>query len=101
MEKPIKLLKIVKSHNPKKKWDANFLLDNNKEKIVSFGAVGYQDYTQHKNPLRKMHYIQRHHNRLEDWNNPLTPASLSRYILWEYTDIKKAIQEFKKRFHLQ
>ena len=41
----MKLIKVVKSSNPKKKYDAIFEKDNGKEKKVSFGAAGFSDYT--------------------------------------------------------
>ena len=41
----IKLLKVLPSKKTGKKYDAYFLLDNDKEKVVSFGASGYRDYT--------------------------------------------------------
>ena len=37
---------ITKSSRPQKKYD---LLDENKKYILSFGASGFSDYTQHKN----------------------------------------------------
>ena len=39
-----KLLRITKSSNQSKKWDAIFMIDG-KEKKVSFGASGYRDNT--------------------------------------------------------
>ena len=41
----MKLVKIVKSSKKNKKFDAIFLKDNGKEKTVSFGASGMNDYT--------------------------------------------------------
>ena len=41
----VTLLKVVPSKNPLKKLDAYFILDNGKEKIVSFGQRGARDFT--------------------------------------------------------
>jgi len=75
--------------------------DNNKKKVktVHFGAIGYQDYTQHKDEFRKARYISRHSN--ENWNDYMTAGSLARYVLWTYTDIDKAIHEYRKKFGLK
>ena len=47
---------IVKSHRRDKKFDAIV----NWDKIISFGAKGYEDYTIHKDEERKERYISRH-----------------------------------------
>ena len=52
---------ITKSANKSKKFDA--LVDGKK---ISFGAVGYSDYTIHKDPERKERYIARH-KKNEKW----------------------------------
>lgn len=95
----MRLIKIVKSSNKLKKYDAYFMLDNGRQKKVSFGAAGYSDYTINKDDDRKELYIRRHRSR-ENWNNPLTAGALSRYILWEKKTLKAAITAFKKRFNL-
>tara|TARA_R100001369_G_scaffold91527_3_gene133080 strand:+ start:230 stop:517 length:288 start_codon:yes stop_codon:yes gene_type:complete len=95
----MRLIKIVKSSNKLKKYDAYFMLDNGRQKKVSFGASGYSDYTINKDDDRKELYIRRHRSR-ENWNNPLTAGALSRYILWEKKTLKAAITAFKKRFNL-
>jgi hypothetical protein len=94
----MKLIKVVKSSRKGKKYDAFFDIDG-KEKKVSFGAEGYSDYTQNKDPARRESYIKRH-RPTENWSDPTTPGALSRYILWEDTDINKAISGFKKRYNI-
>lgn len=70
------------------------------EKRISFGAKGYQDFTQHRNPLRRERYIARHKAR-ENWNDPMSAGALSRIILWgDSTDIRKNVRQFKSRFSL-
>jgi hypothetical protein len=66
-------------------------------KEVKFGAIGYEDFTEHNDTLRKKMYLARHRSR-EYWNNPLTPGSLSRYLLWNKPTLGKSILDFKKRF---
>ena len=55
---------IKKSKNPKKKYDA--VIDG--KKTVSFGAVGYSDFTKHKDEERKASYIARHKPN-QDWKD--------------------------------
>lgn len=95
----MKLVNIKPSTNKFKKLMATFLLDNEKLLIVHFGAKGYDDYTTHKDEKRKELYIKRHEKN-ENWNNPITPGSLSRWILWNLPTLEASIKDFKKRFSL-
>ena len=85
---------IMKSNNSKKKYDAII----NGSKRISFGAVGYSDYTIHKDDKRKDMYIKRHSN--EDWTkqNVASAAWLSRNILWEKKTLKEAIQNANVKY---
>jgi len=67
---------------------------------VDFGAVGYEDYTIHKNPERKNLYIQRHKKR-ENWNDPMTAGFWSRWILWNEPSLINSIKNTEKRFKLK
>ena len=69
------------------------------EKVVSFGAKGYSDFTKHHDAERKKKYLERH-EKTEDWNDPVTPGALSRWLLWNKTTLKASIADFKKRFNL-
>ena len=85
---------IRKSHNSNKKYDAVV----NNDKIISFGAAGYSDYTINKDQLRRQSYISRHSN--EDWSraNLLSPAWLSRFILWEKPSLEEAIRSANQKY---
>ena len=77
--------------------------NENREKVktVHFGAVGYQDFTTNGGDEQKRaNYINRHYKN-EDWDTYMTPASLSRWILWEYKHVERAIYHFAKRFGLK
>jgi hypothetical protein len=92
-------LKIKPSEKKTKKYDAIFTKDNN-IKIVSFGAKNMSDYTIHKDKQRRTNYLARHKAN-ENWNNPITAGSLSRFILWgPSTDLETNIKLFKKKFNL-
>lgn len=68
-----------------------------KIKSVSFGAVGYNDYTITNDLQAKMNYISRHQSR-EDWNDPMTAGSLSRWILWNKTTLSASYKDFRNKF---
>ena len=64
---------------------------------TDFGASGYSDFPTHKDPIRKERYLKRHASR-EDWNDPKSAGTLSRYILWNLPSLKASIADYKKRF---
>ena len=74
--------------------------NNKKIKTTRFGAKGYSDFTKHRSESRKKSYILRH-KKNENWNDYMSAGSLSRYILWGETTLKKSIEEYKKRFKLE
>lgn len=91
---------IKKSTRGNKKYMAIFYDHNKKkQKTIHFGATGYEDLTQHGDSFRKERYLNRHRN--EDWNDYMTAGSLSRWILWEYTDFNRAVREYMKKFGLK
>lgn len=90
---------ITKSDKKDKKYMATFISDT-KIKKVHFGASGYEDYTIHKDDERKERYLLRH-KKNEDFNNPLTPGALSRWILWNKKSFRESIADYKKRFNFK
>jgi len=93
-----KFLKLKKSTDGKHKYEAIFLnTENNREKTVKFGAAGYEDFTTHGDEKRKERYIKRHDKR-EDFENPITAGSLSRYILWNKPTIEDSLKDYLKLF---
>ena len=83
---------------------AKFTVDD-KKRTIHFGAKGYFDYTlyykQNKDlaEKKKKAYIARHEVN-ENFNDPLTPGSLAKHILWSEPTIESAISKFKKKFNL-
>ena len=94
----MKLLSIKPSERATKKYVATFNVDD-KEKRVHFGQKGSSTYIDHKDDKKKDAYIARHKVN-ENFNNPLSSGSLSRYILWNKTTLSASISDFKKRFNL-
>ena len=95
----MKLIKIVPSVKADKKYDAHFLTDQNRTKVISFGSAGMEDFTTHGDVERQKRYIARHKAR-EDWTNPMTAGALSRYVLWSATSLRQGIANYKKQFNL-
>ena len=92
---------IKKSTNSKKKLMAIFYEGGKKIKTVHFGASGYTDYIKSGgDDERKKRYIARHSNGKEDWNNYMTPGSLSRWVLWNLPTLQASINNYKKKFNL-
>jgi len=98
----MKLLSIVKSPRAGKKWRATFehVGTTGKTKFhTDFGASGYTDFTQHKDPERARLYRIRHKKDL-DTKNPTKAGFLSYYILWASPDFEANVRAYKNRFHL-
>lgn len=93
----INKVEFINSPNIKKKLRALFYDNNELVKKVDFGASGYGDYTIHNDLQRKHRYIIRHQKN-EDWDNPYTAGTLSRYILWNKPTLEASIKDYKKRF---
>ena len=94
----MKLIEIVRSTKPEKKWMAIFD-DNGKRKTTHFGASGMTDYTIGKDPKKAEAYRARHRKDL-DTNDPTRPGYLSYYVLWSSPDFAKNVRDYKKLFNL-
>ncbi len=91
----------IKPSNLKtKKFTAIFYKNGQKIKTVNFGAKGYSDFTIHKDPKRKNRYLDRH-KKNENWNDPMTAGSLSRWILWNLPTLDASIKDYLNRFKLK
>jgi hypothetical protein len=97
----IKLIGVYESTTKNKKLVALFNV-NDKLKKVNFGSKSSKTYLDHKDPIKRENYIARH-TALgnEDYNDPLSPASLSYHLLWGHTtSLSDNIVIFKKKFNL-
>ena len=68
-------------------------------KKIKFGALGYSDFTQHKDEARKQRYINRH-KKNENWNDKDSAGAWSRLLLWNLPTIKQSYDDIKKRFNI-
>ena len=76
-----------------------FETDTGREKRVSFGQAGAPDFTLTGDEERKRLYLIRHKAR-ENWNDPVTPGALSRWILWNKPTIEASVRDFRSRFKI-
>ena len=81
---------------PSNRADKKYYVYDGRKKIY-FGAVGYQDYTIHKDINRKERYNSRHRVR-ENWDDPETAGFWSKWILWNKPSIRQSVNDTKKRF---
>ena len=72
---------LTRSTNKNKKYS---IYDPINKKLVSFGAMGYEDYTKHKDKKRRENYIKRASKIKGGWkDNKYSANNLSLKILWE------------------
>lgn len=91
---------LEKAEDGRHKWVGVFTDDKGHEIRTPFGALGFEDFTIHRNRIRRSQYLARHLSR-EDWLNPTTAGSLSRWILWETSNLEINVRKFKERFNLK
>jgi hypothetical protein len=97
----VKFLELVKASDGVHKYTARFESEGGREKSVSFGAAGMNDYTKFS-PLerdkRKERYLTRHRKR-ENWDDPTSAGALSRWILWNKPTVSASLADYKRRFN--
>lgn len=66
-----------------KKNKKYMLFDPETNKYVHFGQMGYEDFTRHKNLLKRNKYLARSLNIKGNWkDNKYSPNNLSIHLLW-------------------
>ena len=97
----LKYYKPVKSDRKGKKMMVKiYLPKEKKDKIIHFGNLNYQDFTQHKNLTRRKRYLFRsgflRKNGKLSKNDYTSPNYWSRKILWASNDKVKLPRPPKK-----
>ena len=89
---------LKKDTDGKHKWVATIRnKTTGREKRVRFGAVGYEDFTQHGDETRKTAYLQRHAKN-EKWNDISTAGAWSKNLLWNKKSISASLADIKRKF---
>jgi len=97
------IIELSRSNRKNKKWKAILLDNGKKKKTIHFGLKGASDYTIHKDKKRMERYVARHKTREQKFwnkNNIMTPAFMSRFILWSKPSLSEAIRYVNNRFNL-
>lgn len=97
MPRPAVQVSIKPSTRAGYKKMAVFKSSDGKRKTTHFGAAGMSDFTKHKDPARMQRYLARHRKR-ENWNDPYSAGSLSRWILWNKPSFRASVTDYKRRF---
>jgi hypothetical protein len=92
------LMSLEPSNIKNKKWKAVFKTSYHKHKTVHFGLKNAQDYTIHKDPNRAELYRARHRN--DNLDDPMSPGSLSYYILWSSPDFRQGLINYINHFNI-
>ena len=67
-------------------------------KVVHFGQEGGSTYIDHGDKIKRENYLLRH-KKNENWNDPFSAGSLSRYLLWgDSTNLETNHQAFMSKF---
>jgi hypothetical protein len=63
--------------------DKKYSIISPEGKIINFGQMDYEDYTKHRDPTRRLNYLNRSLKIKGGWKkNGYSPNNLSRNILW-------------------
>lgn len=89
-------MKIESSNRKGKRYVAIF----NDGKRIHFGQMLGQTYIDHGDKAKRAAYIARHGaSGRENWNDPYTPGSLSKNLLWgSSSSLEENIRAYRKRF---
>ena len=92
---------LKKSKKKDKKYDLLITEDGQKDKTVSFGASGYEDYTTHHDDERKERYIKRHIKEKSNWGNSVSnlrkPSFLARFVLWNKPSVVSSVRDIENK----
>lgn len=95
-------LYIYDSATNTKRFVAIFVENDIIKFTSNFGSATGSTFIDHGDIIKRSNYLKRHSALNEDWDDPFTAGSLSRWILWgESDDIETNIKSFKKRFKLK
>lgn len=99
----VKLQKLTKSLDKKKKYTAHFEIKENGKKIIKKQSFGYNnpddkknDYTLNKDIARRNRYIIRHQKDLET-KDPTRAGYLSLVLLWNKPTLEESVKDYNKR----
>lgn len=102
-ELPPRLLYVTHSALPQKRKKAVFMVAGG-HLAVHFGSVARRDYTTGASDKERELYItqcladEEQMEQTSHWTDPLAPATLSRYLLWERRSLAEALKIYRRLF---
>lgn len=94
------MLVVITTSNRKDKKYAAIIVEGGKTKILHFGASGYEDYTIHKNDLKRDKYEKRHAKN-EDWEDYHKPAFWAKNLLWNKLTLEESAADIEDRYKIK
>ena len=87
-------IRIEKSTRRDKKLMANI-----GDETIHFGAIGYGDFTTHRDPARRAQYLARHRTN-EDWTlrGVRTAGFWARHLLWCEPTLARSVSALHRKF---
>eukprot|EP00965_Chrysotila_dentata_P254305 6211828-Pleurochrysis_carterae.AAC.2 len=95
----IDLVSIERSTKHPYKYKAVFSTVDGRRKTTHFGHRDYEDYTTHKDKMRRDRYRVRHQKDL-DMNDPTRAGYLSYFILWNKLSLEASIRDYVRRLRV-
>lgn len=84
---------------PSTRKNKRFMATYANGKVVHFGQLGGTTYIDHGDKIKRDAYLARHGAGRENWNDPFSAGSLSRYLLWgDSTSLQANHNAFMKKF---
>jgi len=75
--------KTAKLYPATKKDKKYRIFDPKNKKWINFGQLKYEDYTKHRNKMKRHNYLTRSKSIKGDWKkNKYSPNNLSIHVLW-------------------
>lgn len=91
------------STNNAKKWMVTVISPDGSRKTIHFGAVGYEDFTMHRDLERKALYLKRHAKNHENWKKQgvTTAGFWSRWLLWGEPSFAASIRMIQNKYNIR
>lgn len=101
MIKSIEIKNNKTAYKDKKRLKAHIIYDDGKKKTIKFGMYKSKGtFTDGASDEKRKAYIARHSKMNENWDKIDTPGALSRWVLWEKTNIKDIEKLLKNKFNI-
>ncbi len=93
---------LRKSDRKDKRFVLTIFLNDDEYQSIHFGSKHGSTYIDHGDKNKRFNYINRHKALgTEDWSR-LTPAALSKFLLWgRHTDLQDNVVDLEKMFDLK